>query len=197
MNAKRVIRFLQPTFFVIASFAIALLIARFFDWGDFGGEDTDSETLGFRAMELSSEFEGLAMPDTDLSPRDVVHIQLAGLSDERWARGIAQCMTFASPANRMATGPLVNFGDMVRQQPYDVLIAPDAFQVGEPTYEGNIASILVTVVKKSKLHSFMWVLSKQTMHPFENCWMTDAVFRVGELPDIEPNSSPNQNDGVI
>src|SRR5262245_38378165 len=121
-------------------------------------------------------------PAPRLSPEDVVRWQMNALSapgsiDAR----IERCYRFASPANRTHTGPIKRFSAMVRAPKYAVLLDAKHFLIGRPMVNGREAHLLLTVVDaQGNLSLFRCFLSKQTAAPYVDCWMTDAVLRVGE-----------------
>jgi hypothetical protein len=120
-------------------------------------------------------------PGPGLSPRDVVQIQLRALqSNGRGDQGIAWCFEFASPRNKQFTGPLKQFAAMVKSPPYDVMVNHRLSLVGRAETRGNQAHVLATLVDaRHRLHLFAFVLSKQTEGKYADCWMTDAVTRIG------------------
>ncbi len=128
--------------------------------------------------ELAARIGAIVYPRTDLSPADVVQIQLDACAGRDWGRGSLQCFCFASPSNRAVTGPLARFGQMLRQPPYDVLNNPDRVLIGRPKLVQGTSRILVTVAKDEKIYVFVWLLEKQTDAPFDGCWMTEAVLAV-------------------
>ncbi len=101
-------------------------------------------------------------------------------------------MNFASPDNLAITGPLEQFGHMVRSKTFRALTTPDRVLVGQTKFIDGKARVLVTLVEGRKLSCFVWVLSKQEQPPFEDCWMTDGVFPVRFGEQIEEGSDrPN------
>jgi hypothetical protein len=80
------------------------------------------------ASDEPSSSGGLA-PTPGLTPGQVVQIQLEALrlNDSR-NRGIEVAFRFASPDNKLHTGPLPRFISMIHQRPYSLMvlsIAPD------------------------------------------------------------------------
>ena len=134
-------------------------------------------------------------PSPKLSPEDVVRLQLSALS----APGpietrVDRCYLFASPENRTHTGPIKRFAAMIQAPKYAVLLDAKHFLVGRATVNGREAHLLLTVVDpKGNLSLFRCFLSKQTAAPYADCWMTDAVLRVGEVnppPNPKPPAQP-------
>jgi hypothetical protein len=126
------------------------------------------------------ENENLRQPEPNLGPADVVRIQLTALSQEDRGAGVLQCFQFASPANRMVTGPLDRFFRLVTSPPYDVLCQSPSTVIGHPLIRGDYARILVTVapIGSDDVRVFQFELSRQNQPPFEGCWMTDAVLEI-------------------
>ena len=120
-------------------------------------------------------------PSPQLTPEDVIRWQIRALSaagdiNER----IKRCYRFASPANRIYTGPLDRFANMVKAAPYDALLNARHILVGRANIDRNQAHILLTVVNdRNELNLFRCFLSKQSSADVRDCWMTDAVIQVG------------------
>lgn len=129
-------------------------------------------------------FFGIATPD--LTPQDVVAIQVRSIraavdNQER----IYECFALASPSNREMTGPVERFREMVMTAPYSRLAFAPEWQVGTAEVEGDFAAVLVTANSDENSPSaFRFVLEKQSLPPYENCWMTVAVDFVEVL--LEP-----------
>ena len=173
------LRFLKPTLLVILCYLLAMCILVYVTGPNRVRAIQEVE-------EFSSQLEGVIQPSPSLTPTEVVQIQLEGLSNDNSSIGILQCRTFASPGNRTVTGPLERFGRIVRSEEFAPLQNPDRTIIGKPTVDGEITRILVSVVAERKLRSYVWLLSKQTQPPFENCWMTDSVFAVESSNDERP-----------
>ncbi len=124
-----------------------------------------------------------AQPAPKLSPEDVVRAQMKSLSAAGSVQTrIDRCYRFASPANRAHTGPIQRFATMIQSPKYAVLLNAKHFLVGRAMQNGREAHLLLTVVDANgNLSLFRCFLSKQTAAPYADCWMTDAVIRVGEV----------------
>lgn len=177
LSRATILRFLKPTFVSCACYLVALGVVvswiRPIDHQSVG-ESTEGDFREDRDL--------IVKPSRDLDVEDVIRIQLNGLSDEQPERGIAQCMEFASPANRSVSGSIDEFARLVRNERYRVLADPDAVQIGSATATDSHVQVLVTVVNDGLVRSFMWVLSRQTEPPYGGCWMTDGVFPMDEEP---------------
>jgi hypothetical protein len=139
----------------------------------------------------SAKPRDLIQPSPELEPNEVVSLQLKGLKSEKEAGGIEQCFVFASPGNKVSTGPVERFAAMLHRAPYDVLLFHHLVLVGKPTIEGDTANVVVTLLDaQDRIYIFQFVLSKQHGEGYENCWMTDAVFPVQQIPDSAPSEIP-------
>jgi len=70
-------------------------------------------------------YEQLAaiQPNPELTPDQVVKIQLEGLQNNDLSKnnlGIRICFTFASPGNKIITGPIGNFVKLVKTPAYNL-----------------------------------------------------------------------------
>ena len=78
-------------------------------------------TLSFAQQEVATS---LAVPSTDLTPIEVVRIQIAALQrndDPYIDAGISLAFSFASPSNRRNTGPVNRFAHMIKES-YGVML---------------------------------------------------------------------------
>lgn len=186
MPLPRLIAILRPTIYVILAAGVLLGVGRLFFWAP--TPEPEIVASGSTPGDLAHlDLHRVRLPSPDLSPREVVEIQLAGLQDAKAdGVGILQCFCFASPGNRLTTGPLERFGQMVRQAPFDCLGKPHAVLIGRPEYRQRVARLLVTVVDTNgRVCGFTFILSKQKASPVRDCWMTDAV-----LPALPPQDRP-------
>ena len=124
-----------------------------------------------------AQVEALATPSSEISPEQVVHIQLESLQhNDDSNQGIAVAFNFASPGNRQSTGPLARFIKMVKAPPYNSMLNHRSVEFEPIQIEGDSAVQRVKLTGadgQSIIYIFM--LSKQTAAPYKNCWMTDAV----------------------
>jgi hypothetical protein len=191
--SRTMLAFLQPTLLALVALALVVGINRLLfpaSQAAASAEIIASSALGPSDLPRLGA-DRIVFPDPALPPEQVVEIQLAGLADPAAnGIGILQCFTLASPANCAATGPLERFGAMVRQGDFACLADPQATLVGTPRISGPLARLLVTVVDRDKrLRAFTFILSRQSSKPFEDCWMTEAVYPV--ISSLaEPPASP-------
>ena len=117
------------------------------------------------------------VPDPDLSPVEVIRIQLEALrhNDEQ-DRGIAVAFRFASPANRANTGPLARFIPMIKQGPYALMLDFRDATYGPLEAVADRARQRVTLTGARETVTYWFYLSRQSEPPYVDCWMTDSVF---------------------
>ena len=128
-------------------------------------------------------------PDPSLSAEDVVRIQMKalqgnGLTDE----GIRTTYRFASPANKSATGPYERFARMIKSAPYRAMLNARDVQFGaidrgdaEALQEVRVEGADGTQI------TYVFFLRRQTLEPFQGCWMTEAVI-------VKPNPGESTDD---
>ena len=116
-------------------------------------------------------------PRPELSPAEVIRIQLEALrnNDER-NRGIEVAFRFASPANRVSTGPLPRFVRMIEEGPYALMLEYREAIFGAVEVRAERARQRVTLTGARARISYWFHLSRQSDAPFVGCWMTDAVY---------------------
>ena len=126
----------------------------------------------------------IPQPGLDLQPQDVVRIVVNALAnnDQPFAdAGIATTFGFASPANKVNTGPLDKFTQMVKNDVYGIMVDHVESEFSEVVYDDNDAYQLVQLKGKNGVKIvFAFRLSKQLDGEFKGMWMTDAVWPVGD-----------------
>lgn len=178
---QRRIWFLRPTLVTIVCYALAMVIA--YQWNR--PVSRPSAARSQPAPEEWASWTELRHPEERLTPTDVVRLQLIALTDKDRSRGVLQCFAFASPGNRLVTGPLARFAKMVSRPPYDLLVNADATVIGRTVEEeDNTARIFVAALRDQELETFVWILTRQSKPPYTGCWMTDSVLLVD--PQVEP-----------
>jgi len=115
-------------------------------------------------------------PRPSLSPADVVRVQVEalGANGDR-DKGIATAFRFASPANKQQTGPLSRFTEMIKRDPYRLLLDYDRVLYEPIEVVESVARQRVTLFGPRESLTFVFLLSKQPNGPWKDCWMTDAV----------------------
>jgi hypothetical protein len=121
----------------------------------------------------------LPRPNPDLSPRDVVIIQLEALQNNdlyEYDGGIRIAFAFASPGNRAFVGPVEHFIQLVKNPLYNAMIGFQRADLSTTLILGDHAQVRVELVDaRGRRFRYVWSLSRQTEHPYEGCWMTDGV----------------------
>jgi hypothetical protein len=137
--------------------------------------------LMLRVSALSSQPLDLS-PNPSLSPQQVVEFQLDALrhNDEPTAdAGIQRSFRFASPSNRLVTGPLSRFSDIVHSAPYSALLGAQSSDVRGVILQGSEAKVYVTVTSANGSQlNFLFMLSRQGQGDYRDCWMTDSVMKL-------------------
>ncbi len=129
-------------------------------------------------------------PSAALKPGDVVRIVIHALADNDFPHanaGIETTFAFASPANRVNTGPLERFIRMVKGEPYGIMVDHVASEFSEVVYTGNTAYQMVHLTgADGRAVVFAFRLSKQLDGEFKDMWMTDAVWPVANAVVPQP-----------
>lgn len=151
-------------------------------WGTLGALLAATGLLPAPAAATAPASDSLPAPSPDLSPREVVRLQVAALrtNDTPYeGAGIETAFRFASPANKAATGPLDRFRTLFDGPQYGPMIDHRAASIGTVQAEGNRAQVGVVLTTESGTRiGYLFRLSRQTDAPHEGCWMTDAVMPV-------------------
>jgi len=134
------------------------------------------------ALSDSPERPVLPQPSLDLAPEDVVRIVIDALANNDKPfpdAGIETTFGFASPANRVNTGPLQKFTLMVKAPPYGVMVDHVASDISDVVMVGEDAYLLVILTTRDGNEAaFAFRLSRQADGKFRGMWMTDAVWPV-------------------
>ena len=140
-------------------------------------------------------------PALDLAPQDVVRIVLAALSnndDPYPDAGIATTFRFASPQNKVNTGPLERFTSMVKSYPYSDMVDHQESEVSKVVMVGEDAYLLVKLITKDGNEvAYAFRLSQQRDGKFEGMWMTDAVWPVEKPPEVNAGSDSGRFDPMV
>jgi hypothetical protein len=121
-------------------------------------------------------------PDPKFSPADVVRIQLQAMQandSPHKNAGIEIAFRFASPRNKMTTGPLARFIDLVNNPVYRSMLNHRRVDFGQLEIEQDKAVQPVIVIgSNGERTGYLFALSKQDSGRYASCWMTDAVIRI-------------------
>jgi len=134
--------------------------------------------LFFFSISLSNA--ELLSPNKNISPKEVVKIQLNGLQQndiEYIDSGIEQTWKFAHPNNKRVTGPLSNFKMMIKSDSYGMMINHLSHTVTELGSSDKWAQFEVIILDKDKIyHKFNWQVEKYTLDgSLKDCWLTTMV----------------------
>ena len=129
---------------------------------------------------LGSAFSEILKPNETIVPEKVIKIQLDGLkkNDSGYKdQGIEQTWEFAHPTNKIFTGPLDRFKEMIKGDSYNMLINHISHEVLEIYIEDERALYEVTVLDSDKkYYKFRWQVEKfLDKGPLKNCWLTTVV----------------------
>ena len=134
------------------------------------------------ALAAKPEDAELPKPSVELAPADVVRIVIDALSrnDEPHVNaGIETTFNFASPANKVNTGPLDRFIRMVKGPPYGIMVDHASSEFSEVVLTGDTAYQMVRLsATDGRTVVFAFRLSRQQDGEFRDMWMTDAVWPV-------------------
>jgi hypothetical protein len=123
-------------------------------------------------------FETLPKPSPQLSPLEVVKIQLDALQNNDLMpndEGIRFAFSYTSPINRESLGSLEEFIKLLKHQVYRQIIGFERAELGKMLVDGLIARQDVHLIRQNDSVSYFFMLSRQQGDPFMGCWLTDAV----------------------
>ena len=131
----------------------------------------------------------LIKPNSNLKAFEVLMIQLNSLKNNNNPykdAGIEQTWEFAHPINKVATGPLERFKQMIYSNSYKILISHENNKTIILKEAPNKFVYKVYVLSKDKKKYFyIWEIEKvEKEGKFKNCWMTTGVsdpIYVGEI----------------
>lgn len=127
-------------------------------------------------VEVEETFMDDPSPSPALSPEQVVRIQLEALrGNDATDRGIAICFRFASPANKLSTGPLSRFARMIKKGAYRLMLEYRHVDYEPIQVLDDVARQRVTLTSSTTAITYVFYLSKQSQSDCDGCWMTDAV----------------------
>ncbi len=131
----------------------------------------------------------LIKPDITLKPLDVLVIQLNSLQNNDYPykdAGIEQTWEFAHPNNRIMTGPLKKFKQMIYSKSYEILIRHEKSEITILNETNNKSVYKVYILSKDKKkYYYIWQVEKVLKNAnLENCWMTTSVSSPVYIGDI-------------
>ena len=122
----------------------------------------------------------LIKPGIALKPLDVLVIQLNSLQNNDYPykdAGIEQAWEFAHPNNKIMTGPLKKFKQMIYSKSYEILIRHEKSEITILNETNNKSVYKVYILSKDKKkYYYIWQIEKVLKNGnLENCWMTTSV----------------------
>ena len=139
-----------------------------------------SKTLIIFLLSISFSSAEILNPDSAISTKEVVSIQLSGLqkNDLQYKdSGIEQTWNFAHPNNKKVTGPLGKFKRMIKGASYQMMIDHLSHTITELGSSDKWAQFEVIILDKNKIyHKFNWQVEKYTLDGIlKDCWLTTVV----------------------
>ena len=133
----------------------------------------------FLFFSTSTRSAEMVYPNPDITPAEVIAIQLNGLQyndKPETDAGILQAWAFAHPRNRTMTGPLPRFANMLKGPGYDMMLNHASHQI-VPANSGDGWRQFDVFMEASngKVIQFAWIVEKVNEGQYKDCWMTVAV----------------------
>ena len=153
------------------------------------GENMELKKLYFIVVIIFCGTDLLAenvKPNKNLSPYDVVKIQLEALkNNDKDDKGIEQTWIFAHPNNKKMTGPYSKFRTMLYDVHYRILLNHFSHEINLIMNTQNKYIYGVKILSKEKKQFFYeWHLDRGSEAGCVNCWFTSAV----SMPTDQGNS---------
>lgn len=142
--------------------------------------------INFALIQACFAQSAVLQPSLELSPEDVISIQLKALSesenDPSTNSGIARVWAFAHPSNRAVTGPLARFASMLQSQNYKALIGHKEHHMRQISVTNDTAHFAIKITSRDgDLFGYSWHLGKVKGGKYQGMWMTTGVALVGRL----------------
>ena len=122
----------------------------------------------------------LPQPSADLQPGEVVQIIIDALAKNDYPfpdAGIETTFNFASPANKVNTGPLERFVTLVKGPVFGKMINHRDSTLSKVIFEGNKALRLAQIVgENNETLYFAFRLGLQQEGDYAGMWLTEAVW---------------------
>jgi hypothetical protein len=136
----------------------------------------------YGATEPPSPDSILLQPSTELQPGDVVQIVIDALASNDYPfpdAGIETTYNFASPSNKVQTGPLHNFTKLLKGPSFSQIINHRDSTLSEVILEKNKALRLVQIISaNNKTLYFAFRLELQQLGHYAGMWLTEAVWQL-------------------
>jgi hypothetical protein len=119
-------------------------------------------------------------PSTELQPGEVVQIVIGALARNDYPStdaGIETAFNFSSPANKVNTGPLERFAELVKGPVFGKMINHRDSTLSKVIFEGDKALRLVQIVSaNNETLYFAFRLGLQQEGDYAGMWLTEAVW---------------------
>ena len=131
----------------------------------------------------------LIKPMPALKPLEVLLIQLNSLKNNNTPytdAGIEQTWVFAHPNNKIMTGPLEKFKQMIYSESYEILIKHENSEIIILKETENVSTYKVIILSKNKKkYYYIWQVEKVLLDGvLKNCWMTTSVSNPNFLGEV-------------
>ena len=127
----------------------------------------------------SARGDGLIKPSAQLSPEDVVEIQLLGL---KLTKGSSQSLEmrqvweFAHPSNKAMTGPFERFATLFDMPAYRPLLGHKDHEIVRLAVGDDVVQLRVAITgADSRAYVYLWVVGKVGEGSQKGSWMTLSV----------------------
>ena len=121
----------------------------------------------------------IILPSPQLSPEDVVEIQLLGLKltkGDSSSVEMQQVWAFAHPSNKAITGPLARFARLFDMPAYRPLLGHSTHQITRLTQTDDYVQMQVQITgKDSQSYVYFWTVGRANAGPEAGSWMTMSV----------------------
>ena len=147
------------------------------------------KVIAFFFLLINFSNADLTKPNISLKPFDVLMIQLNSLQNNNVPykdAGIEQTWEFAHPDNKIMTGPLEKFKQMIYSKSYKILISHENNEITILNETNNKSVYKVYILSKDKKkYYYIWQIEKILLDgDLKNCWMTTRVSGPKYLGDI-------------
>lgn len=168
----------RPTGRLFHTLMLVAFFSGLLNFQSLNAAETVAETNGANSQNRLGSKEN-AYPNPEFDPKDVVRIQLEALAnnnDSYKDAGIEITFRFASPANKLATGPLTRFIRMLYNPLYLPMLNHKSVTYGEIVIKDDeaVQSVFITAADGRRV-GYVFKLSKQKGGSLDQCWMTDSV----------------------
>lgn len=134
----------------------------------------------YALTEAPAENSVLPRPNAELQPGDVVQIVIDALASNDFPfpdAGIETTFNFASPSNKVQTGPLQNFAQLLKGPVFSQMLNHRDSTLSEVILNNNKAVRLVQIIgANNETLYFAFRLGLQQKGSYAGMWLTEAVW---------------------